>query len=203
MPVGRTVHHFNYLICREWQPILMFLLKKGSTSSFMGRLENLTLWVTEILQRGDGTWEKVWKDALRTTSLEYPSRDKGGTAGGVSAGLYLAQGSLEAALLGDGQGAHGLPACTQLLYLDPDPRGVILVALYELPGWALQRLHTAGPLPQLLLEDLGANLLKRTFNCQAQTVTHTIWNRHVHLTSCTALQHLRFNDSGFLQNFRK
>ena len=50
----------------------------------------------EILQRGDGTWEKVWKDALRTSSLEYPSRDKGGTAGGVSAGLYLAQGSLEA-----------------------------------------------------------------------------------------------------------
>ena len=77
MPVGRTVHHFNHLICREWQPILMFLLKKGSTSTFMGRLENLTLWVTEILQRGDGMWEKVWKDALRTSSLEYPSWDKG------------------------------------------------------------------------------------------------------------------------------
>lgn len=201
MPVGRTVHHFNHLICREWQPILMFLLKKGSTSTFMGRLENLTLWVTEIERRwyvGQGM-EGCSKNFLPWVS----QLRQGGHHWQLSTGLYLAQGSLEAALLGDGQGAHSLPACTQLLHLDPDPGGVILVALYELPGRALQCLHTAGPLPQLLLEDLGANLLKRTFNCQAQTVTHTIWNRHVHLTSCTALQHLRFNDSGFLQNFRK
>ena len=77
MPVGRTVHHFNHLICGEWQRILTFLLKKGSTSSFMGRLGNLTLWVTEILWRGDGRWEKVWRDALSTSSLEYPRQDKG------------------------------------------------------------------------------------------------------------------------------
>lgn len=40
MPIGRTVHHFNHLICREQQPIFNVFAEKGSHQQFVGRLEN-------------------------------------------------------------------------------------------------------------------------------------------------------------------
>ena len=67
---------------------------------------------------------------------------------------HLAEGLLQPALLGHGQRAHRVPAAPQLLHLGADPGGVVVAAVHQLPGRALQGLDAHRPLAQLLLEHL-------------------------------------------------
>jgi len=67
---------------------------------------------------------------------------------------HLLERLLQAGLLGDRQRAHRVPAAAELLDLNLDPRRVVAPGVHQVPGRALQGLHAAGPLAQLLLERL-------------------------------------------------
>lgn len=60
---------------------------------------------------------------------------------------YLTQRLLQARLLGHREVAHALPAGAQLLHLHLDPGRVVVAALDQLPGRALEGLNADCPLP--------------------------------------------------------
>lgn len=113
---------------------------------------------------GCGPWnETPPPDSGRHRSVGDHAHSFTGRATAAGVLRYLTQRLLQARLLGHRQVAHRLPAGAQLLHLHFDPGRVVVAALDQLPGGALEGLNADRPLPQLLLENLPeANQCQQT-----------------------------------------